>query len=634
MGTSGVTGTGGGAPTSGGAANASGGANTGGMNTGDGGPDASTGGDGGRCTPVEPTDIASSFKACPADVCPAGDSVCVPNTVLTSLNVAASSLALLADCDSSSKCVPTFFVNRQNKFIPKSCRSLSGVEGRCISSCIPQVADQKDLLPKADCASTELCAPCYDPRTGEDTNACRQGCDEPTEPPPPKFAECCTGKGLCVPADLAGAQASNLGKDSCTSPLLCAPKELTDPKFRPKSCSSVGSAEGRCLSTCIPLVSSQIDQLPTAGCTADERCAPCFDPRDCKATGACTVNGDAPADTKCTPFAECCGTKGLCVPPALAGSAAKSLGKDSCSGDDLCAPKELTDATYKPKTCSSLNDAEGRCLSTCVPLVSAQASLLPSAGCGQDERCAPCLDPRTCADTGACSINGDKAARGCKQFPACCSDRGLCVSPELAGNQAANLAKDTCATGSLCAPKELTDPTFKPKACQSLGGFEGRCVSNCLGGQVAAQKDRLPTAGCATNEVCAPCYDPISGQDTGACAVNGDKPNGPKQTFTPCCDNGEGTKVGVCIPPSLAGSQASLLKQDTCATDLLCAPNTKARDPSYKFPGCVGLGTGACVPKCILDSTTAGLLSRVTCGVGEVCAPCAALGIFPTGACD
>jgi hypothetical protein len=68
--------------------------------------------------------------------------------------------------------------------------------------------------------------------------------------------------------------------------------------------------------------------------------------------------------------------------------------------------------------------------------------------------------------------------------------------------------------------------------------------------------------------------------------------------------------------------------------DFLCAPNAKARDPNYKFPSCTGLGAGACVPKCILDATTAGLLSRVTCGVGELCAPCAALGIFPTGACD
>ena len=154
------------------------------------------------------------------------------------------------------------------------------------------------------------------------------------------------------------------------------------------------------------------------------------------------------------------------------------------------------------------------------------------------------------------------------------------------------------------------------------------------GGAVAAQRDRLPTVGCGRDEVCAPCYDPITGENTGACGVNGDRPQKPRYQFPRCCDNGRGTDVGVCVPPALAGDQAGMLRQDTCASGRLCAPIARAVDPDAKFRRCFGLGAGGCVPKCIVDPLEAALLSRVTCDVGEVCAPCALFAIFPTGACD
>jgi hypothetical protein len=186
----------------------------------------------------------------------------------------------------------------------------------------------------------------------------------------------------------------------------------------------------------------------------------------------------------------------------------------------------------------------------------------------------------------------------------------------------------------LCAPKELTDPSFKPKTCNSLDNSEGRCVSTCVAGAIAKQKDRLPTAGCAANEVCAPCYDPVTGEDTGACEINGDKPAKPAYTFPKCCGRGD-TAAGVCVSPTLAGDQADILRQESCARDKLCAPIGKAQDPSYRFPVCYSalLGTGACVNSCILDPTQAAILSRDGCGQGELCAPCVLLGT-PTGACD
>jgi len=307
-----------------------------------------------------------------------------------------------------------------------------------------------------------------------------------------------------------------------------------------------------------------------------------------------------------------------------------------CNSTDKCVPVSLASQAGRqilPK-CVSLNGAEGRCLSSCVPQVRDQAAVLPRSTCTGNDLCAPCYDPRTGEDTSACSQGCDTGpTEPPKPFPKCCSNRGVCVPPSLAADQAANLARDTCSAGNLCAPQELTDPTFKPKTCNSIDGAEGRCISTCAGGAVAQQKDRLPTAGCGANEVCAPCYDPITGDPTGSCGINGDKPAKPKYTFARCCGNGS-SSAGVCVSPSLAGDQASILRRESCGNNKLCAPVAKAKDPSFRFPVCYSsLGAGACVNSCILDPLQAAILSRADCGSGELCAPCELLG-SPTGACD
>lgn len=307
-----------------------------------------------------------------------------------------------------------------------------------------------------------------------------------------------------------------------------------------------------------------------------------------------------------------------------------------CNDKDVCVPVALAETGGKsllPK-CKSLNGAEGRCISSCVPLVATQASLLPKDVCEGEDLCAPCFDPRTGEDTLACRQGCDSGpTEPPKAFDKCCAERGLCVPPELAGDQVKNLDQQTCAAGTLCAPTELTDPTFKPKSCDSIDGAEGRCISTCAGGAVAKQKDRLPTAGCEQDEVCAPCYDPITGEDTGACTLNGDKPVNPKYTFQECCGSTGTNPVGVCVPPALAGEQAGILRQESCPEGKLCAPVQKAADPAFEFTDCRGLlGAGVCVNACIVDPTQAALLSRSGCESAELCAPCDLLG-SPTGAC-
>lgn len=331
----------------------------------------------------------------------------------------------------------------------------------------------------------------------------------------------------------------------------------------------------------------------------------------------------------------------VCVPTSLLTSL--KIKEDSiklladCNDQYKCVPEALANRGGRVllTTCKSINGAEGRCLSSCVPSVAVQASLLPKDVCTGTDLCAPCFDPRTGEDTGACEQGCDTGPKEPpKPFAKCCSDRGLCVPPALAGDQAKNLNKEACTADTLCAPKELTDPTFKAKACDSIDGAEGRCISTCVGGAVAKQKDRLPTAGCGTEEVCAPCFDPVTGEDTGACTVNGDKPTKPKQVFQQCCGTSGSNPVGVCVTPELAGSQASILRQETCPMGKLCAPVKKAQDPAFKFASCSSLlGAGACVNKCIPDQTQAAILSRASCETDELCAPCELLG-ETTHACE
>jgi len=89
---------------------------------------------------------------------------------------------------------------------------------------------------------------------------------------------------------------------------------------------------------------------------------------------------------------------------------------------------------------------------------------------------------------------------------------------------------------------------------------------------------------------------------------------------------------------------ASSLPQDSCATNFLCAPNLKVKDPTAKFKSCqipVGgslvclLGcAGGCVPDCIVPDAEKGLFSQgTTCAAGELCVACNVLGTS-TGACD
>ena len=121
-----------------------------------------------------------------------------------------------------------------------------------------------------------------------------------------------------------------------------------------------------------------------------------------------------------------------CVPSAMVPAAEQAL-LATCPGG-FCAPDPIisTAGNYVPPTCAAFTGtpAEGRCMSTCIPSVEAQASELHQHSCASGTLCAPCYDPFSGADTGACHVGCDKPKNAPYKFPLCCSSQGTCVPTE------------------------------------------------------------------------------------------------------------------------------------------------------------------------------------------------------------
>jgi hypothetical protein len=634
--------------------------------------------------PMGPTTLPSC--------CTAGAAHCVQSS-----DVPASLAKQLAAC-AGGYCVPDPFIEDPT-LVPAACTAFNGTPGACISVCVPQVQQYLSLLQQGTCAADERCAPCINPLDNSDTGACEVGkpCAGPSDagpgadggvcpytgPPkidPTTFAQCtpaCAGSH-CVPASLVPAaeqsqlvQCPSGGPDAGGDGGLdgyCVPDSFiaSGGDGLPPTCTSVAGAEGRCLSTCIPLVASETSVLPQATCASDERCAPCFNPTasdPTAPTGACSVACDEPAQPptilSCpytgpaiidpTTFPACspaCGGA-HCLPTALVPASQQSQ-LATCPGG-FCAPDSLiaSGGQAVPATCTSVAGAEGRCLSTCLPLVASEANVLPQATCASDERCAPCYDPTAAnpsAPTGACSIACDKPTQPpvvltCPWtgpnvvdptlFPACspaCGGAHCVPSSLVPASQQSQLA--TC-PGGFCTPDSITatDDHYLPPTCAPFAdpASEGRCQSECLP-SVQQQSSELVQDVCPGGDLCAPCTDPFKGTSTGACTLACDSPKKPPFTFPLCCSY-QGQSQGTCVPKTLVpSSEQSNLQQDVCPTNAasyLCVPDEYLPNATVPVDTCTAglLGKGTCVSKCV--SISLGIvLSQGTCPANHDCVPC------------
>jgi len=210
--------------------------------------------------------------------------------------VSADMAKKLAPCDRgagagaarSGLCVPDVFITTGGQFIPPTCVSVGGAEGRCLHQSLPDVAKQKDSLPQSTCGGRESCVPCASPIDGADTGACKLSCDPGPTTPPYLFPTCCVQagapRGRCVPSDRVSVdEKARVTKDTCASSDLCVPSENLDDSFVPTKCAAfsavyLGNYQGVCLSKCLKF--SGLDALAIAKGSCDDlhQCVPCKKP--------------------------------------------------------------------------------------------------------------------------------------------------------------------------------------------------------------------------------------------------------------------------------------------------------------------------------------------------------------------
>jgi hypothetical protein len=224
----------------------------------------------------EPVINPDSLPACPSYVC-GGGAHCVPWQL-----VPGEQSDLLAACNDESACVPDDMIATMGNFLLTTCTGVLGMEGRCVSDCIPQVADRAESLSQATCDEFQLCVPCFDPLSGEDTGVCAMTCDiGPSEPAPAAFPTCCGDEsGTCIPKEILPERAlAGLTEKSCEAESMCVPNVMIDPTFEGTPCSpgpllvALGVDDGACLPACLDAVNAF--GVTQSNCPNGYKCAPC-----------------------------------------------------------------------------------------------------------------------------------------------------------------------------------------------------------------------------------------------------------------------------------------------------------------------------------------------------------------------
>lgn len=588
---------------------------------------------------------------------------CVPKTALLQ-SVAAEDAARLGtdECNEpNNACVPTAWLDAP-EIVLTICRAAPNLEGRCLPSCLPEVAARAQQLKQSGCRNGESCVPCHDPITGDDTKACALGGDSPREPAK-RFEACCGGTSRCVPLNVledtvAAEDIARLGTDSCAGVLdVCVPTGwLERGEVQAARCSAVGGAEGRCLSTCLPQVQEQAQRLNRSDCQMNELCVPCYDPLSGEPTHACDLGKDPGPSEPPLRFDQCCNATAHCVPSdVLRGMVAPEdeaqLGADTCTlREARCVPDAwLSSGAPSARVCRSVMDNEGRCLSRCLPEVAAQADRLPVDSCAAEEVCAPCFDPLSGEPTAACAIGSDPGpVAAARVFEPCCKDSARCVPRTLlkdAGfeRDLDRLAADSCSDASqVCVATDwLGSGPVKPSTCRAVGGGEGRCLSSCLP-EVARQAQNLRQGSCEPQALCVPCFDPITGASTNACSIGADPgPSESPRVFPDCCGSG-GKAQGRCVPRELVPpDQASGLPTGLCASAQdVCVPSALLQTPDT-LSACTSTGAltgaqsaGVCLPSCFISRLQSSALAQSSCSVDQLCVPCSAVSALETDKCQ
>ncbi len=359
-----------------------------------------------RCVDID----INAYPPCCAD----DEAHCIPADAIP-----ASFQDLVSQCGAGGVCVPDQILLAENavEFVP--CNSIGDVPGACVSTCVPQVAEQAALLPREGCEDGEVCVPCISPLDNMPTGVCDPiSClpgggmmmPEPTPPPaepyscenPPEepivdvtmFPGCCRN-AHCVPLELVPAE--NRADFSPCPTGLCVPDSLIayGGFSTPQTCTAIGGAEGRCFSECLPAIAAEAQRLELDVCELGERCTPCCDPRTGMPSGVCGKGCDEGPE-RCEPPPSCCGGGGTCLPPSVVPEDQQDTMKDCESAgldDFLCVPNEFLDEAWVPQSCRGGEGDfayDGVCLPDCLDLP--LEFLLDATVCPNSFVCVPCRD--------------------------------------------------------------------------------------------------------------------------------------------------------------------------------------------------------------------------------------------------
>lgn len=354
--------------------------------------------------------------------------------------------------------------------------------------------------------------------------------------------------------------------------------------------------------------------------------------------------------------------------------------EDATGAPGACVPDTVIASGGAPLKECKFSGRPGRCLSLCIPDVSAHPDYFTRGegdACPEDERCIPCEDPLTgkasgicgldttvgstneCLPTGTaaagsaidakdgevvtCPFDPSKATPGdVGRFPACGPDGqgGRCLENGLVpADIATRLSSCDAGAGKpgLCVPEVYVKEKGKhlPTKCSSFAGIEGRCFSTVFK-DVDQMKDILHQEKCAADERCLPCFNPANGQPTGACkTVECDHPETAAVPLDSCCKKAGETR-GKCVPKSdIPAAYQPRLKNWECDRQTeLCVPSDNI-DIEQKPVPCQADGEdGVCVSDCVNIGFFEGLLiDRGSCRADQQCVPCVhPLRGTPTGA--
>lgn len=204
---------------------------------------------------------------------------------------------------------------------------------------------------------------------------------------------CGNGAGHCYPSSKVATP--ELPECAHTGDVCVPDAILRAGGKKAKSCTFFTNGKpGACTSVLIKSIADNKDVLHQEDCAADERCAPCIDPRDavtnthvcdpvgvhgeaCEA-GAAQANTDVP----------CCHYAGVCLnQEAVPSGSRENMSRNTCAEGRLCAPAALVNGM--PEKCDVLG-ADGVCIDLCFASMLGSTALVTRAGCGPTEVCLPC----------------------------------------------------------------------------------------------------------------------------------------------------------------------------------------------------------------------------------------------------